>query len=274
MNCKTIKLLSIIFLLSSFAELNASLPKSNLGARSTALGNTAITITDFWSQFNNQAGLAGNTHFAVGTSYENRFLLKSLSIKTLGLLIPFKDESFGLNIIHFGDANYNEMNIGLAYGRKLSKNLSVGIQFDYFTFHQGNDYGSMNKITFEGGFIYTVDEKIKIGGHLYNPIIKSNTENTPILPEIYRLGFEYSISEDITGFFEVKTQSILGSSLHFGLEYKQKLFAFRAGYASNPDQFTFGIGIKKNQFVFDFSSNLHPVLGYTPQVSMYIQFKK
>ncbi len=265
--------LSIIAFLLFFPSLTfAGLPKNGLGGPSSAMGNSSITLTDFWSQFNNQAGLAGNTSFALGTSYENRFLLKSLSIKSLGFLIPVNNGSFGFNIIHFGDANYNEINIGLAYGRKLSKDLSVGIQFDYFSIHQGYDYGSVTKLTFEGGFIYTVDEKIKIGGHIYNPLIKSKIDDIPILPEVYRLGLEYLISKDLTGFFEVKNQSDFGSSLHFGLEYTYKTFAFRAGYASSPAQFTFGLGIQKNQFILDFSSNLHPVLGYTPQLSLVYTF--
>lgn len=272
MSQKTIKLLIIVSLFLLSIELQAILPKNGLGSRSSALGNSSITLTDFWSQFNNQAGIANNNNFIIGSSFENRFLLKSLSIKTLGILIPVDKGSFGLNIIHFGDPNYNEINIGLAYGRKLSQNLSIGIQFDYFSIRQSHDYGSKSSITFEGGFIYTVDEKIKIGGHLYNPQFKSNFDYTQILPEIYRLGFDYLISENLTAYFEAKNQSDLGSSFHFGMEYIYKSFSFRCGYASNPDQFTFGFGIQKKQFVLDFSSNLNSVLGYTPQLSLVYSF--
>ena len=268
MKIKSLKILAFFFLFSSSIKTNAFLPKNGFGARSSAMGNSSITISDFWSQFNNQAGLANNNNFSIGSSFENRFLLKSLSTKTLGLIIPVDNGSFGFNIIHFGDPNYNEINIGLAYGRKLSKNLSIGIQFDYFSIRQGYDYGSKSKITFEGGFIYKIDEKIKIGGHLYNPQFKTKIEDAPILPEIYRLGFEYQISNDLLSYFEVKNQSMLGSSLHFGMEYTYKIFAFRCGYATNPDQFTFGLGIQKKQFILDFSSNLHSVLGYSPQLSL------
>jgi len=274
MKTNQIKSLALVLMFLWTNQTIAILPKSGLGARSTALGNSSITLTDFWSQYNNQAGLANNSNFKIGSSYENRFLLKSLSIKTIGVLIPVVKGSFGLNIIHFGDPNYNEMNIGLGYGRKLSKNLSVGIQFDYFTVKQGNDYGSKSTITFEGGFIYTVDEKIKIGGHLYNPHFKSNTDNHAILPEIYRLGLEYLINKDLTAYFEAKNQSDLGSSLHFGIEYIYKSFVFRSGYASNPDQFTFGFGFHKKQLSLDFSSTIHSVLGYTPQLSLIYTFQR
>ncbi len=262
------KSLALVFLFFLTSETMAILPKSGLGARSSALGNSSISMCDFWSQFNNQAGLANNSSFQIGSSYENRFLLKSLSVKSIGAIIPVNNGNFGINIIHFGDVNYNEINFGLAYGRKLGKHLSVGIQFDYFTIHQGYDYGSKSKLTFEGGFIYTVDEKIKIGGHLYNPQFKSNSNNEAILPEIYRLGLEYSIHKDLIGYFEVKNQSELGSSLHFGMEYIYKSFSFRVGYSSNPDQFTFGLGIQKKNLMLDISSSLHSVLGYSPQLSL------
>lgn len=272
MNSKSIKLLGLVFLFLLSIESKATLPKNGLGARSSALGGSSITLTDFWSQFNNQAGLANNIGFSVGSSYENRYHLKSLSIKSFAFLIPVNNGTFGFNIIHFGDAMYNEINLGLAYGRKLSEHLSVGIQFDYFSIKQAYDYGSISKITFEGGFIYTVDEKIKIGGHLYNPQIKGNVDDVNILPEIYRLGFEYLIHKDLIGFFEVKSHSKLGSSMHLGMEYIYKSFVFRAGYASNPDQFSFGFGIQKKQFILDFSSGIHSVLGYTPQLSLVYNF--
>ena len=266
---KSIPLFILLFISNT---LFAGLPNSGFGGRSSALGNACITHSDFWAQFNNQAGLANNNKIRVGSYYENRFMTQALSVKTMGILIPVKKGSFGLNLTHFGESNYYEMNIGLAYGRKLSESLSVGLQFDYFSIHQGQDYGSKDKITFEGGFIYHVDEKIKIGGHLYNPLIKSKNDQDLELPEIYRLGLEYKISKDLNGFFEARNQSDYGSSLHFGLEYLFNCFSFRAGYASKPDIFTFGVGIEQKHFQLDFSSSLHSVLGYSPQVSLVYVF--
>lgn len=262
--------LSVFLLISPHTY--SILPTNGIGSKATALGQTSVCQNDFWSQFNNQAGIAHNDNFMLGSFYENRFLLKSLSTKAVGFLIPLNHSSLGANIIHYGDALYSEMNIGIAYGRKLSKNLSAGIQIDYFTIRQANGYGNKNNITFEVGFIYQVDDKMKIGGHFYNPFSISNKTEEIILPEIYRLGLEYLIDNNLFAYVEFQNNNQLGSSCHFGLEYLWNSIAIRTGYATNPDQLSFGIGFKLKKLQLDISSSLHQFLGVTPQFSFSYQF--
>lgn len=272
MNFKSGNLI-IIILIFLLQKHSISTPnEKSIGSRSSALGNTSVTLQDFWSQFNNQAGLAQLKKFIIGFSYKNDYLLKSLSTKTIGTIIPVNVGSFGINMIYFGHSKYNEKNIGLAYGKKLNENICVGLQLDFFSIHQDIENGSTNQTTFEGGFIYKIDNKMKIGGHLYNPITKSKTNNYKYLPQIYRLGLDYLIDKNFTGYIEFLNHSFTGFSLYSGFEYIQKQFALRIGFISNPEQLTFGFGFIKAHFSFDLSSKLNPVLGHSTQLSMIYTF--
>jgi hypothetical protein len=265
------KLFFSLTILLSF-HLNAKTPGHGIGARSSAIGNFSITLSDFWSQFNNQAGLAEIYSFQAGISYQSRFMIKSLAQKTAGFIIPVNNGSFGINILHWGDKNYNKINIGLAYGRKFGHNLSVGLKFNYYSLNQSQNLGSKGKICFEGGFIYTIDNTIKIGGHFYNPFLKSTRNNELILPEIYRFGFEYLISKNVKGFFEISNHSEFDTSLHLGTEYTSNIYSFRIGYSSSPDQLTFGFGIHYKKFQLDMSNSMHSNLGNSPQISLIYVF--
>src|ERR1700690_928414 len=72
------------------------------GARSGALGNASVTLSDAWSTVNNQAGLGFVKSIDVGTFYENRFMLKQLSSQAFALALPVKGGTFGLSYSSFG----------------------------------------------------------------------------------------------------------------------------------------------------------------------------
>jgi hypothetical protein len=265
---KILRNLFLLYIILISLQLNAVIPSNGVGARSSSLGSFSITHCDFWSQFNNQAGLANINSIQAGISYQSKFMIKSLAIKSVGFIIPINKGSFGFNIVHWGNENYNKMNIGLAYGRKLSDNFSIGLKFNYYSLNQSQDLGSKGKVSFEGGFIYTIDNTIKLGVHLYNPFCKSTNNNELILPEIYQFGFEYLISKNLKGFFEISNHSELKTSIHLGIEYTLKIYSFRFGYSSWPDQLTFGFGINYKKFQLDMSNSMHSNLGNSPQISL------
>ena len=72
---------------------NEDLP---LGARSSGMGNASVSLSDVWSAHHNQAGLGFVRDISAGAYYENRFLLKELSIKGGVVALPVKGGTFGL----------------------------------------------------------------------------------------------------------------------------------------------------------------------------------
>lgn len=240
------------------------------GGRSAAMGYTGVAVADMWSCFNNQAGMSWCSKFAIGTYFENRFLLKELSLKTIGVVFPLKKKCFGITFGHFGYLLYGEIKTGLAFSMLLGKKFSAGLQLDYLRIQQGEDYGGRNLFTFEFGLLYKINEKINLGVHICNPVpIKLVKNGTELLPVIFRFGLSWQLSESFLSSVEVEKELVLNPIIKGGIEYHfVKPLWIRLGFLSNPGQFTFGFGIGCGKFRFDLASSYHPVLGYSPQGSI------
>ncbi len=269
------KRITTIILLFSCLYSYSGNEKNATGSRSAAMGFTGVSISDFWSVINNQAGMAFNENQALGFYTENRFLLKELNRSTLAYTNPFFTGNIGLNFTYFGYSMYNEKKAGVAYAKKLSERFALGLQLDYFHTTLGDNYGSKSAITFEIGFFYKLNSQLSIGGHVYNPIQANfNDYNIEKIPSTISFGFSYNISDNILVVVETEKYITLPVNLKIGTEYKINDISFaRIGINTNPTLLTFGYGISYNSFIFDFSSNYHQLLGYSPQISVIYQFK-
>ena len=101
------------------------------------MGFCSVAMADSWSVFNNQAGMTGVRKITAEIYFENRFLVKELALKAVGVVLPVNAGTFGLSFHEFGFNLYNEMMTGLAFGKKLGKSFSAGIQLDYLRIHLG-----------------------------------------------------------------------------------------------------------------------------------------
>jgi hypothetical protein len=272
---RTIKALTlcIILLLKINSSLGADIFNTSKGGQSAALGYTGICLNNVWSSMNNQAGLSYLNKITAGIYIENRFLIKSLNTKSLAFALPTSTGTFAVSILQFGETDYNETSIGLAYGMTLSKKFSLGLQLFHYAINQSNELGRAGMFSFQGGFIYRTDEGLKIGFHIFNPKFIVKTQNKPELAEIVKIGIQYQISENLNSYFEILNHSSLGNGINSGLEYLgQKKLAFRIGYSSINQKLTFGLGLKLKNIDINIASSMHDVLGYSPQISMTYEF--
>ncbi len=244
----TYKLLIVVFCLQA-VSLYAGHESRSHGARSAAMGFADVGLKDFWSLRNNQAGLAYFNQKQVGIYYENRFLISELGFQSIGITIPVKQSIFGVTADYFGDENFNETTIGIAFARQLFENFSVGIQLDYLTTFVNNEYFRRHHLlTFELGLLYDITESITVGAHTYNPFeTKLNKDDREIIPATYSLGLVFQINEDI----------LLSSEIEKGI-------------GSNPGIFSFGFETAWKSITFQFASSRHQVLGYSPMASLMI----
>src|SRR5437899_1184704 len=95
-----------------------------VGARSAAMANASVSLSDVWSAQHNQAGLGFVRDVSAGVYYENRFLLKELSIKGAVVALPVKGGTFGLCITNFGYSLYNENKYSLSFSKAFGDKLS------------------------------------------------------------------------------------------------------------------------------------------------------
>ncbi len=268
---------SFLFIAVYFFIVNLSLGQNTLstaGGRSAAMGRTGVASDDFWSVYNNQAGLGFTEKSGVGFYYENHFMLNRLNFNEFSAILKTAQGGFGLNVSYSGYGHFNEKKIGLAYGMQLGKRFSLGAQLDYLNTFISGEYGSRNIISFELGLLAKITDNLSLGAHVFNPVkAKLSDYNDERLPCVLRLGLNWKPDKNFTAALEAESDIDHPLILKAGLEYDvMKLMYLRIGISNNPNIFTFGVGLNLKGFKLDFSSSMHQVLGYSPQISAHYNF--
>ncbi len=241
------------------------------GARPAGMANAALSFTDVWSMYHNQAGLAYIDGVAAGAFYENRFLLKEFNYSGLAAAMPLGNGAIGVSYSGFGFSVYRESKTGIAYAMKLAKTLSASVQLNYQTTRiNADNYGSTSNITAELGVRMDVSQKVVVAAHVYNPLkAKLNDFNDERLPTILRLGMAYQISDDLLVALETEKDIDQKALFRGGIEYKPAdILYLRVGASNQPNLLSFGIGLAFDSFRFDLAASYHSLLGYAPQASL------
>lgn len=267
----------IIFLiiLNQLQELRSQngLPQ-NAGARGAAMGNAALCFKDVASLYANQAGIAFLEGYHFSAYGERRFLSEGMNLFQFAAAANYsKIGSFGLQINYFGFDQYNEQKIGLAYARKLAKNFSMSVQFDYLA-TRIPEYGVSSSFTAEIGLLADLSPKVSLAAHVYNPLMsKINDQN---LPTLLAFGVMYKPSEKflVSGQLEkdIFSNPFTG---RFGMEYTPiNNLAIRLGIiAGQPLMVSLGLGVVLQSLRIDIASSYHQILGFTPSLSVSYGFK-
>ncbi len=247
-----------------------------VGARASALGNASVALSDAWSTTHNQAGLGFVHTPAAGIYYENRFLIKELSIRNAVLALPVKAGTIGLSITNFGYALYNENKYSLSVGKAFSKSFSIGMALDYLHTRIAEGNGSYATIVGEIGMQAKPRKELVIGAHLYNPTRSHLGNNTAEhIPTIMQLGMGYSFSPKVLISAETEKDIAKKEIFKAGIEYQPLTnFYLRIGISTEPARTAFGIGFHIQNFQIDLSANYHQTLGVTPQFGLSYLFNK
>ena len=265
-----LKNIFFIFIFSISFICNATNENNPIGARSSAMANASVSFTDLWSTHHNQAGLGFVRTISGGVCYENRFLIKELSIKGGAIALPIKGGTLGIAITSFGYAQYNENKYSLSFAKAFGENFSIGIAMDYLNTKIAEGYGSKGVLAAEVGIIAKPLKNLTIGAHVFNPTrTQIAIYNKERIPTIFRLGANYNFSENVMLAVETEKDIQMKPVFKAGLEYKPvKEFYLRAGISTNPTLSSFGFGLNLKSFKIDFSANYHQVLGVSPQISL------
>jgi hypothetical protein len=244
-----------------------------LGARSSGLGNSSVSLSDLWSVQNNQAGLGFVKKINAGAYYQNQFMLKELSTNAFAFSIPIKSGTFGLCISNFGYSNFSQNKYGLAFGKSFGNKIAIGIMMDYLETNIP-EYGKKGSLVPEVGIQTKPIKNLTIGIHIFNPtrtnLADYNDEN---IPTVIRLGGNYKFSDKVFVALETEKDIDKKPIIKAGLEYLPiKELYLRAGISTNPSLSCFGIGVNLKQFKLDLSSTYHSTFGFSPQVGLTYEF--
>jgi len=166
------------------------------GAHGESLAHTNSTFTGIAGIYGNIAGLAYVEDMGVDVSYDSRYGLSELSTASVAAAFKAGGGTFGLLASRYGFDQYSENKIGFAYGRKLSKRISLGGMLDLLQYNAGN-LGNTNKITFELGLYAELTDRIDLGVTIFSPgtVALSDVQT---LPSRISMGVKYKVSTKTT----------------------------------------------------------------------------
>lgn len=266
-------LILVLIFFNSF--INGQTVRRPVAALYTGLGAYSTGHADVFSFTNNQASLAQLKNAAAGVYGERRFLLDELAFYQLAIAVPTKSGNFGVKAGYYGFSDYNESQIGLAYGRKLGSKVDVGVQFNYNGIRISS-YGNSSAINFEIGTVLHLTDRLHAGVHAYNPVGgKFGKNQEEKLAAIYTAGLGYEASSKFFVSAEIEKEEDQPVNVNAGMQYKflPQLLA-RVGIASNTSNVYAGVGLTLKTFRLDVVAGYHPQLGITPGLLLIYNFSK
>ena len=258
---------SVILIFLSSAVSAGDPFRTTAGAGEAGMEYVCIMKTGFWSSFHNQASLAFNNSFSFGFNYENRFAIKELGTRSVGLTIPTGKTSIGVVYSSFGYTDYKREMTGLACGLKLSNKISAGVQVDYFSEKTSGEYDNNQSVTFESGFLFRPVDNIRIGVHVFNPL--PNSLRKYYLPTSIRVGAGTDLNKSLFAGIEAEMSSGNNLIIRTGFEYEavQKIW-LRGGFSTENNSFGFGLGYLSKIAKLDLGFTTHERLGVTSSLSL------
>lgn len=258
---------SVLLIFFSLTAYCGNPYRTSTGAGEAGTGYVCVMKTGFWSSFHNQASLAYNNSYSFGFNYENRFNIKELGTRSVGITIPAGKASIGLIYSYFGYTDFRREMTGLACGIKLTDKISAGVQADYFSEKVTGEYDNIQSVTCETGLIILPSNNIRIGIHLLNPI--PNSVRKTYLPAALRVGTGVNLNKLLFAGVEAEMSSGNKMTIRTGFEYEAaKNILFRGGFSTDNNSFSFGLGYFVKIAQVDLGFATHDRLGVTSSVSI------
>lgn len=255
--------IGLFFLILFFSQPLFAQYQFESGARQSGMSGSGVVVSDIWSSYHNQAGLADLNGFTAGLFYSKMFNLNDLKETSFAAAIPVeKYGTAGLNYSYSGSSASNFSKFGLAYAKRLGKRITAGIQIDYLRFVQLN-YGNSGAAIGEIGFIAEPIKNLFIGAHVFNPWRAKFSGTDDYISSVLRIGAGYYFSDKVL--FTAETEKNIDKPIVFraGTEYNLITGLYlRGGVALNPTKYSFGLGYNYKGITADVAYISHNILGY------------
>lgn len=263
--------LFVLFLFMMTCQFGISQVGSNnyYTTKSLSMGTVGSNFTNVEGLFANPAGAATSEDLEVLLYVDNRFNLSDLTSANLGVLKKINPvSSVGLSVSSFGLEEYKEQVVGISYARKLIKELSIGLKFNYLQTKIEN-FGSSSNFTYELGLFSRLSNKLTLGGHILSANQENVTENTKI-PSRVTAGLAYHVEENLHLYVDFVKFLDEAFDLRFGIEYHMhERFKLRAGGSTNPAVFSAGFAYQFRNFSIELGNQYHSTLqGLTPGIGV------
>lgn len=262
-------------LFSAILFSDAQVIRKPVAAPYIGLGTYSGRHQDIFSFTSNQAALAQVKTATAGIYGERRFMLQSLNNYIAAFALPTTSGNFGLKTRYFGFSDYNETQIGLAYGRMLGDKVDIGAQFNYNAIRISG-YGGSSAVSFEMGTVFHISEQVHLGIHANNPVGgKFGKDQQEKLPAVYSFGLGYDASEKFFFGAEIVKEEDQPVNVNTGIQYKLlPQLLTRIGLETATSAVWAGIGMTWKTFRVDVMTSFHPQLGLSPGLLIIFNFNQ
>jgi hypothetical protein len=260
-----------------------------VGARVLAMGQSFVAISDdvnaiYW----NPAGIVQVERVSLSVMHTDLFY--DTRYDFIGFVVPFNKYSFGIGALQLfiNDAIRRDENnvpggyfevskecVFFANSFEISKNILLGFNIKSLSERYNGNINSGTGLDF--GLLYKFNEILSMGMNTQN-IIRPQL-NDVALPVTINTGLNLKLlKKSLNMNIEVSKMELVNKAdCKLGLEYwiLGSFFAVRAGISSEPESFpSMGIGMKFNNFGFDYSILNHNTLGASHRASLNFIFGK
>ena len=212
----------------------------------------------------NAASLAGMKKFSAVVASEKRFQLEELTQVSALVGLPFKFGNIGLKLDRFGNELMNETQAGILFAKRLSPEVSLGIEFNYYV-RGFESFEKQSAINAGLGLQLHLSDHLVTGVHIYNPTRVQVNKTGERLPYRYSMGIGYAPSGKIflvTDLQKIEDQPV---NIHTGVHYCiVPRVSVSMGITSAASSFYLAIGYRFNNMIIMGSAGLHPYLGLSP----------
>lgn len=236
-----------------------------LGAEQQQLGGCHVTISNCWSASNQPAAMTYLKRIQVGLGANQAYGLPELRSGDAFAAIPIQRYRVGVGIAQFGFEAYSTQRMCIAVARELSKVVSMGIVLNRHTLRI-QDYGKTGTWSGTAGFILKLSEQWKLGG-VVNHLNGASQVSLP--PTRFDMGCAWQVSKSFLGCLEVNQSLQAPLRIRVGMRYQiHSAVTIGIGMSTFPILFTPGLMLHYKHARIDFVSQVHPVLGVTPQLAL------
>lgn len=241
---------------------------------SVSIANASVAVQNEWNAFQNTSALAHVENWEASAQYENHFMVKELSTKSVQFAKNLKSVNIGASLSYFGYPLYNDMIAGVGFARNFADKFSMGLQFNYYTaYFSGENINRYRGALFpQFGISSKLFPKLTVGFNAFNPF-QSNikTEYTlKRIPSIFSLGTNYAFDNHLVWLTQIDKEASSNFRFASGFEYQMiDLLTVKLGaYAQDNLIPCLGVNVHFNKIHIYLDTELHPTLGLNTKICL------
>jgi len=223
------------------------------------------------SLFYNPAGIVQIPRTVFFFSCTHPFGLKELASFIAAGAFKTRIGNLGCALQHFGNGIYRENTLAVGSGFSFRNRFDWGILVRFLRLDISK-YGSMGAVVFDTGIILRMGEKTAWGASVSNLGQSKMGRHVEGMPRKIRLGIGWKPAKSVLFSAEIDEEKHYPVGLKTGIEYNcLSVLWLRSGFEYNPSFCSFGFGLVWKSVSVDYGASIHPVLGGTHAVSIFLE---